>query len=34
MVGVLSGRPADTAAAMATAGITGALSIGDATAKR
>lgn len=34
MVGVLSGRPADTAAAMTTAGITGARSIGDATAKR
>lgn len=34
MVGVLSGRPADTAAAMTAAGIKGALSIGDTTAKR
>ena len=34
MVGVLSGRSSDTAAAMATAGITGARSFGDATAKR
>jgi hypothetical protein len=34
MVGVLSGRPADTAAALAIAGITGARSVSDATAKR